>query len=95
MEAKKRICLILAALLGLSAVLPAAATDNQASDYLPLAVGNSWTYEHEYFDLDADFVTGYGSNMCLWVIAGSDYTASLIQTNPSPGGYRRHLGGIC
>ena len=43
METKKRICLILAALLGLSRVLPAAA---DASDWLPLAVGNSWTYEH-------------------------------------------------
>ena len=31
-------------------VLPAAATDYQVSDYLPLAVGNSWTYEHEYYD---------------------------------------------
>ena len=45
METKKRIRLILAALLSLSGVLPAAATDYQASDYLPLAVGNSWTYK--------------------------------------------------
>ena len=50
METKKRIRLILAALLSLSGVLPAAATDYQASDYLPLAVGNSWTYEHDYLD---------------------------------------------
>ena len=50
MEPKKRICLILAALLSLSGVLPAGATDYQASDYLPLAVGNSWTYSHEFSD---------------------------------------------
>ena len=50
MEPKKRICLILAALLSLSGVLPAVATDYQASDYLPLAVGNSWTYSHEFSD---------------------------------------------
>ena len=51
MEPKKRICLILAALLSLSGVLPAAATDYEASDYLPLAVGNSWTYKHDYYDV--------------------------------------------
>ena len=50
METKKTICLLLAALLSLSGVLPVSATDYQASDYLPLAVGNSWTYEHIYLD---------------------------------------------
>ncbi len=50
METKKKICLLLATLLSLSGVLPAAATDYQASDYLPLAVGNSWTYEHYHSD---------------------------------------------
>ena len=54
METKKRIRLILAALLSLSGVLPAAATDYQASDYLPLAVGNSWTYAHEYYAFDTN-----------------------------------------
>ena len=54
METKKRTCLLLAVLLSLSGVLPAAAADYQASDYLPLAVGNSWTYEHEYYDEDND-----------------------------------------
>ena len=43
------------ALLSLSGVLPAAATDYQASDYLPLAVGNSWTYEHDYHDYENSF----------------------------------------
>ncbi len=42
--------LLWAVLLSLSGVLPAAATDYQASDYLPLAVGNSWTYEHSLYD---------------------------------------------
>lgn len=39
--------MILAALLSLSGVQPAVA---DASDWLPLAVGNSWTYSHNYFD---------------------------------------------
>ena len=39
--------MILAALLSLSGVQPAVA---DASDWLPLAVGNSWTYTHNYFD---------------------------------------------
>ena len=52
METKKTICLLLAALLSLSGVLPVSATDYQASDYLPLAVGNSWTYEHKIYDID-------------------------------------------
>ena len=51
----KTIQLTLAALLGLSGALPAAATEYQASDYLPLAVGNSWTYEHDHADRDADY----------------------------------------
>ena len=59
MEPKKRTCLLLAALLSLSEVLPAAAADYQASDYLPLAVGNSWTYKHEYYDYDNDVSTEY------------------------------------
>ena len=37
-------------LLGLSGALPAVATEYQASDYLPLAVGNSWTYSHDFYD---------------------------------------------
>ena len=44
----KQFRLLWVALLSLSGVLPAA-TDNQASGYLPLAVGNSWTYAHEYY----------------------------------------------
>ena len=60
METKKRIRLLLAALLSLSGVLPAAATDYQASDYLPLAVGNSWTYEHFYFDKEEPYYPGVG-----------------------------------
>ena len=60
METKKRIRLLLAALLSLSMVLPAAATDYQASDYLPLAVGNSWTYEHFYFDKEEPYYPGVG-----------------------------------
>ncbi len=50
--AMKKILLLLAVLLGLSWALPATATDDAAAAYLPLAVGNSWTYGHEYNDLD-------------------------------------------
>ena len=46
----KQFRLLWVALLSLSGVLPAIATDYEASDYLPLAVGNSWTYEHIYHD---------------------------------------------
>ena len=60
METKKRIRLLLAALLSLSGVLPAVATDYQASDYLPLAVGNSWTYEHYHSHSD------YNQYMSQW-----------------------------
>ena len=60
METKKRIRLILAALLSLSGVLPAAA---DASDWLPLAVGNSWTYEHTYFPFDVSVFDQYYAYM--------------------------------
>ena len=50
MRMKKTIQLTLPALLGLSGALPATATEYQASDYLPLAVGNSWTYSHDFYD---------------------------------------------
>ena len=61
MEPKKRTCLLLAALLSLSGVQPAAATDYQAADYLPLAVGNSWTYGHDYYDQGIDALHDSGT----------------------------------
>ena len=51
---KMNIGLTLAAVLVASWALPAGATDYAASDYLPLAVGNSWTYEHDYYDIGID-----------------------------------------
>lgn len=53
--AMKKILLLLAVLLGLSWALPATATDDAAAAYLPLAVGNSWTYVHYYYDLDREW----------------------------------------
>ncbi len=53
--AMKKIHLLLAVLLGLSWALPATATDDAAAAYLPLAVGNSWTYVHDYYDLDSQW----------------------------------------
>ena len=45
--------MMLPALVGLSWAIAAGAAEYAASDYLPLAVGNSWTYGHEYYDLNA------------------------------------------
>ena len=43
MKTKEMVRLTLAALLALIWTGPAAATDYKVEDYLPLAVGNSWT----------------------------------------------------
>ena len=62
----KKIRLLLVVLLGLSRVLPADATDDEASDYLPLAVGNSWTYGHAYYELDVDDGLFYSAYWDQW-----------------------------
>ena len=49
-KTKSGLIRVLPVLLGLSGALPTVATEYQASDYLPLAVGNSWTYSHELWD---------------------------------------------
>ena len=54
-KTKSGLIRVLPVLLGLSGALPAVATEYQASDYLPLAVGNSWTYEHDHADRNADY----------------------------------------
>ena len=46
---------ILAVVIGLSRAQPTVATDYAVTDYLPLAVGNSWTYQHNHADHDADY----------------------------------------
>ncbi len=43
-----RMLIVLAALVPVP--LAAQTTTKNVQDYLPLAVGNSWTYEHEFFD---------------------------------------------
>ena len=54
---RTRTCpLTLAALIGLA--VAAAATDYEASDYLPLAVGNSWTLGHGVYDFFQQRVPG-------------------------------------
>ena len=85
MEAKKRICLTLAALLSLSGVLPATATDNEAADYLPLAVGNSWTYEHDYEDFDSDWWDLFPAYWDQWPaldepVVFPEFTISVLST---------------
>ena len=54
-KTKSGLIRVLPVLLGLSGALPTVATEYQAADYLPLAVGNSWTYEHDHADRDADY----------------------------------------
>ncbi len=73
----KQFRLLWVALLSLSGVLPAVATDYEASDYLPLAVGNSWTYEHEYYDLNDEALT---SNEAL----GIDQYSAYVDQFPAP-----------
>ena len=58
---KMNIGLTLAAVLVASWALPAGATDYAASDYLPLAVGNSWTYGHSVVGL-----TPYDEDKSHW-----------------------------
>ena len=78
METKKRICLILAALLSLSGVLPAAA---DASDWLPLAVGNSWTYSHDYSDAENGQAKSQWTNfMDLRSTGTPRFTLSVLRT---------------
>ena len=62
MGTKKMISWPLAVLLAMSLVVPTVATNDAASDYLPLAVGNSWTYEHDVYDLDGR----YGDDESQW-----------------------------
>lgn len=65
--------LTLAALVGLA--VPAAAPEYEASDYLPLAVGNSWTFHHEAFDEDEKWLPG-GADPSTWPA----YAAHLPKT---------------
>ena len=41
---------LVAALIAWSSPAPLPASDYEASDFLPLAVGNSWTFQHEVYD---------------------------------------------
>ena len=73
-KTQSRLILSLAALLGLSLTRPARA-EYQASDYLPLAVGNSWTYDHDFYDLKGpDGERRYGDR--------SQWSAYLAQEFP-------------
>lgn len=78
----KKIGLIGALLLSLSEVRPVAA---DASDWLPLAVGNSWLYHHDYYD-------GYLPNIVAhkifteWVnYIGIDFSLSVLRTEEIDG----------
>ena len=42
--------LTLAALIAWSGPAPLPATEYEATDYMPLAVGNSWTFQHQWDD---------------------------------------------
>ena len=82
----KTIQLTLAALLGLSAALPAAATEYQASDYLPLAVGNSWTYHHYYRDVVGEREEGYDDQWPAYFAQEfSAFTIEVLRTEELDG----------
>ena len=81
---KKTIQLTLAALLGLSGALPAAATEYQASDYLPLAVGNSWTYDHDYYDIEKRF-GDYDQWSAYFAQESSEFTIEVLRTEELDG----------
>ena len=84
METKKRIRLLLAALLSLSGVLPAVATDYQASDHLPLAVGNSWTYVHNIQGIPSHYKSDSRWDDSLWSAYNSQevpqFTITVLNT---------------
>ena len=80
----KTIQLTLAALLGLSGALPAAATEYQASDYLPLAVGNSWTYDHDYYDIAKRF-GDYDQWPAYFAQESSEFTIEVLRTEELDG----------
>ena len=84
MRMKKTIHLTLAALVGLSGALPAAATEYQASDYLPLAVGNSWTYDHEYYDIERRF-GDYDQWPAYFAQESSEFTIEVLRTEELDG----------
>ena len=56
--------LTLAALVGLA--VPAAPTEYEASDYLPLAVGNSWTFQHGVHDYFEKRLPGVADPFTEW-----------------------------
>ena len=88
MRTKTMIQLILAVLLGLSGALPAAATEYQASDYLPLEVGNSWTYGHRYRNLELEQEDDYRSHWpAFWAQAPNrpQFTIEVLRTEELDG----------
>ena len=84
MATKKRIHLILAALLSLGGVLSAGATDYQAADYLPLAVGNSWTYSHHVEGIPSHYKSDSRWDDSLWSAYNSQeaprFTITVLNT---------------
>ena len=77
MRMQKRTGWPLAFLLGLFQAGPVIAADYKVSDYLPLAVGNSWTYSHDYYDV-------YNPDESQWTAFTSQefpqFTISVLNT---------------
>ena len=87
MRTKTMIQLILAVLLGLSLTRPAQA-EYQASDYLPLEVGNSWTYSHKYRDIIREAEEGYRNQWpAFWAQAPErpQFTIEVLRTEELDG----------
>ena len=49
------------------------------SDHLPLAVGNSWTYYHEFYGA-FDLVPGIETNHPTWEASDNQFTISVLKT---------------
>ena len=68
----------------MSGALPAVATEYQASDYLPLAVGNSWTYDHDYYDIKKRF-GDYDQWPAYFAQESSEFTIEVLRTEELDG----------
>ena len=83
-KTKSGLIRVLPVLLGLSGALPAVATEYQAADFLPLAVGNSWTYSHNYYDLPASIEEGWGDDWPdFW--GNHQFTIEVLRTEELDG----------
>ena len=80
MKTQRRLSLTLAALLGLLLAWPAVAKEYKVTDYLPLAVGNSWTYGHTYIGLYPEDLEDIDTSEWTAYIAPLHFTITVERT---------------